>query len=120
MLGERGPQTPAERKRALKRILRPEADPPNPDPNPNSIEETQWPVKGTIEVPDIRLDLCSSLYEILIAPANGGQIRFDARMRRDLVRVGESNRGDDGPRHVEAGVDGPLACIWVAAEGQRE
>jgi hypothetical protein len=104
MLRDRGPRTPADRRRALKRIRRLEADPPKPNP----IDEAQWPVKGTIEVPDIRLDICSSLYEILIAPANGGQIRFDAMMCRDLVRAGESDRGDDGPRHVEAGVEGLL------------
>ena len=65
-------------------------------------------MKATIEAPDLRLDSCSSLYEILIAPTNGGQIRFDAMMCRDLVRAGESDRGDDGPTHVEAGVEGLL------------
>jgi hypothetical protein len=57
----RGPSPPAERKRALKRIRRLQADPPNP----NSMDEIQWLVKWTIEVRDIRLDICSSLYKIL-------------------------------------------------------
>src|SRR5580692_3573258 len=99
MLGDRGPGTPAECERALKRMRRREADPPNPNPNrnPNPIDETQWPVKGSIEGPVIRFDIRSSLYEFLIAPTIGGQIRSDAMMCRDLVRAGESDRGSDGP-----------------------
>ena len=33
--------------------------------NPNSIDEIRRGVMWTIEVPDIRLDICSSLYKIL-------------------------------------------------------
>jgi hypothetical protein len=49
---------PAERRRELEHFSHFETRPLNP----NSIDEIQRVVIWTIEVPDIRLDICSGLY----------------------------------------------------------
>lgn len=54
----RGPSTPEERKQALKYISDFEADPLNQELQP----EIQWVVKWTMEVPDVRLNICQGLF----------------------------------------------------------
>ena len=70
----RGPSTPAERKQALEFIHHFEADPLNPDLK----TEIQWVLNWSMEVPDIRLDLCISFYKLPDAQSKDGQILFDA------------------------------------------
>jgi hypothetical protein len=102
---DRGPSTPAERKQALEYIRHFQADPLNPELN----AEIQWVVKWTMDVPDIRLDLCTSLYKLSNADARGRQVLFDAMVFAQTAFVLEnSDRQEDGPAQVQAGVDGVL------------
>jgi len=106
----RGPSTPAERKQALEYIRHFEADPLNPGLKP----EIQWVVKWTMEVPDIRLDLCTSFYKLPKAQAKDGQILFDAMVFAQTAFVLENpDRQDNGPAQVEAGVEGVLRTYEV-------
>ena len=101
---DRGPSTPAERKQALEYVRHFEADPLNPDMQ----AEIQWVLQWTREVPDIRLDLCTSFYK-LKAASKDGQIIFDAMVLAQTAFVLENpDRQDDGPAQVEAGVEGVL------------
>jgi hypothetical protein len=102
---DRGPSTAAERSQALQYIHRFQADPLNPDLK----AEIQWVLKWTMDVPDIRLDLCISFYKLPKAGSKDGQILFDAMVLAQTAFVLENpDRKDDGTAQVEAGVEGVL------------
>lgn len=101
----RGPSTPAERKQALEFIHHFEADPLNPDLK----TEIQWVLNWSMEVPDIRLDLCISFYKLPDAQSKDGQILFDAMVLAQTAFVLENpDRQDNGPAQMEAGAEGVL------------
>jgi hypothetical protein len=102
---DRGPSTPAERRQALEYIRHFQADPLNPNLN----AEIQWVLKWTMEIPDIRLDLCTSFYKLPKAQSKDGPLLFDAMVLAQTRFVLENpDRQDDGPAQVEAGVEGVL------------
>jgi hypothetical protein len=110
---DRGPSTPAERKQALEIIRRYQADPLNPDLK----TEIQWVVEWTREVPDIRLDLCTSFYK-LKTESKDGEIIFDAMLLAQTAFVLENpDRQDDGPAQVEAGAEGVLHVYEAMIKG---
>jgi len=103
-IADRGPSTPAERKQALEFARHFEADPLNPDLN----AEIQWVLKWTMEVPDIRLDLCTS-FDKLKFESKDGHLFFDAMVLAQTGFVLEHpDRKDDGPAQTEAGAEGVL------------
>jgi hypothetical protein len=102
---DRGPSTPAEREQALKYIRHFQADPLNPDLR----AEIQWVVKWTMEVPDIRLELCTSFYKFPKAESKDRELLFNAMVFSQTQYVLENlTRQDDGRAQVEAGVEGVL------------
>jgi hypothetical protein len=102
---DRGPSTPAEREQALKYIRNFQTDPLNPDLK----AEIAWVVKWTMEVPDIRLDLCTSFYKLAKAESKDGELLFDAMVFSQTEFVLENpTRQDNGRAQVEAGVEGVL------------
>jgi len=102
---DRGPSTAAERKQALAYIHRFQADPLNPDLGP----EIQWVLNWTMQVPDIRLDLCISFYKLPKAQSKDGSLLFDAMVMAQTAFVLENpDHQDEGPAQVEAGVEGVL------------
>jgi len=105
LAADRGPSTPAERKQALAYIRHFQADPLNPNLN----AEIQWVLKWTMEIPDIRLDLCTSFYKLPKAQSKDGPLLFYAMVLAQTAFVLQNpDRQDDGPGQVEAGVDGVL------------
>jgi hypothetical protein len=107
---DRGPSTPAERKQALEYIRHFQADPLNPNLKP----EIQWVVKWTIEVPDIRLDLCTSFFKLPKAESKDGQTLFNAMVFAQTAYLLENpDRQDDKLAQVEAGVEGVLRVYEV-------
>jgi hypothetical protein len=101
---DRRPSTPEERKQALEYVRHFEADPLNPDRQ----AEIQWVLQWTREVPDIRLDLCTSFYKLKMA-SKDGQILFDAMVLAQTAFVLENpDRQDNGPAQMEAGAEGVL------------
>ena len=106
----RGHSTPAERKQALEYIHHFQADPLNPDLTP----EIQWVVKWTIEVPDIRLDLCTSFFKLPKAESKDGQTLFNAMVFAQTAYLLENpDHQDDKLAQVEAGVEGVLRVYEV-------
>ncbi len=102
---DRGPSTPQERKQALEYIRHFKADPLNP----NLKAEAQWVMEWTREVPDIRLDLCTSFYKMPKAEFKDGQVLFSAMVLAQTAFVLENpDRQDDGLAQVQAGVEGVL------------
>jgi hypothetical protein len=67
----------------------------------------------TIEVPDTGLDICSSLYKILRRQRKTGRFFRHDRVCADGVCAGASDRRNDGPVQVEAGVEGLLHAYAV-------
>jgi hypothetical protein len=107
---DRGPSTPAERKQALDYIHHFQADPLNPELKP----EIEWVVKWTMEVPDIRLDLCTSFFKLPKADAKDGQTLFNAMVFAQTAYLLENpDRQDDRLAQVEAGVEGVLRVYEV-------
>jgi hypothetical protein len=107
---DRGPSTAAERKQALEYIHHFQADPLNPNLTP----EIQWVVKWTMEVPDIRLDLCTSFFKLPKADSRDGQILFNAMVFAQTAYLLEnSDRQDDKLAEIEAGVEGVLNVYEV-------
>jgi hypothetical protein len=107
---DRGPSTPAERKQALEYIHRFQADPLNPD----LAAEIQWVVKGTMEVPDIRLDLCTSFFTLTKAGSRDGQTLFNAMVFAQTAYLLEnSDRRIDKLAELQAGVEGVLHVYEV-------
>jgi hypothetical protein len=107
---DRGPSTPEERRQALEYIRHFQADPLNPDLK----TEIQWVVMWTMEVPDIRLDLCTSFYKLPKAEFKDGQTLFEAMVFAQTAFVLENpDRQDDGPAQVEAGVEGVLRVYQI-------
>jgi hypothetical protein len=107
---DRGPSTAAERKQALEYIHHFQADPLNPNLTP----EIQWVVKWTMEVPDIRLDLCVSFFKLPKADSRDGQILFNAMVLAQTAYLLENrDRQDDKLAELEAGVEGVLNVYEV-------
>ena len=107
---DRGPSTPAERKQALEYIRHFQADPLNPNLKP----EIQWVVKWTIEVPDIRLDLCTSFFKLPKSESKDGQTLFNAMVFAQTAYLLENpDHQDDKLAQVEAGVEGVLRVYEV-------
>jgi len=101
----RGHSTPAERKQALEYIHHFQADPLNPDLKP----EIQWVVKWTIEVPDIRLDLCTSFFKLPKAESKDGQTLFNAMVFAQTAYLLENpDHQIDKLGELQAGVEGVL------------
>jgi hypothetical protein len=104
-LPDRGPSTAEERSQALDVIHQFQADPLNPA----LAAKIQWVVKWTMEVPDIRLDLCTSFFNLPKADSKDGQKLFNAMVFAQTAFVLENpDKKDDGMAQVEAGVDGVL------------
>ena len=102
---DRGPSTPAERKQALEYIHRFQADPLNPDLTP----EIQWVVKWTMEVPDIRLDLCTRFFKLTKAGSQDGQTLFNAMVFAQTAYLLENpDHQIDKLGELQAGVEGVL------------
>jgi hypothetical protein len=65
--------------------------------------------KWTIDVPDIRLDLCTSFYKLPKAETKDGKILFDAMVFVQTAFVLENpDWQDNGPAQIEAAVEGVL------------
>lgn len=107
---DRGPSTPEERKQALAIIHRFQADPLNPDLQP----QIRWVAQWTRDVPDIRLDLCTSFYKLDGASTKDGQLLFNAMLLSQTAFVLENpEHQDDGPAQVQAGIQGVLNAYEV-------
>jgi hypothetical protein len=107
---DRGPSTPAEPKQALEYIHRFQADLLNPDLTP----QIQWVVKWTMEVPDIRLDLCTSFFKLTNAGSKDGQTLFNAMVFAQTAYLLEnSDRQNNKLEELQAGVEGVLHVYEV-------
>ena len=80
---DRGPSTPEERKQAPESIQHFQADPLNPKLKP----EIQWVVKWTMEVPDVRIDICTNFYKLPKADEKDGKTLFAAMMFAETAFV---------------------------------
>jgi hypothetical protein len=110
----RGPSTPEERKQALKYIGDFQADPLNPNLQP----EIQWVVKWTQQIPDVRLDLCSSFYKLREPEKKDGQTLFTAMVFAQTVFVLQNpDKQNDHLAQYQAGVEGVLRIYETLRKG---
>jgi len=102
---DRGPSTPEERKQALDYIHHFEADPLNPALKP----EIQWVIKWTIEIPDVRVSLCTILDKLPKGDKKDGQTLFTAMVMAQTAFVLQNpDKQNDDLAQYQAGVEGVL------------
>jgi len=106
---DRGPSTPEERKQALEYIHHFENDPLNPALKP----EIQWIVEWTIQIPDVRVSLCSIL-NLPKGNKKDSQTLFTAMILEQTAFIlKNSDKQNDDLAQYQAGVEGVLRIYEV-------
>jgi hypothetical protein len=107
---DRGPSTPEERKQALEYIQRFEANPLNPNLQP----EKEWLTRWMIEVPDIHVKVCMLLDKLPKGDKKDSQALFNAMFFSQIAFVLENpDKQNDDLAQYEAGVEGALRVYEV-------
>ena len=100
----RGPSTPEERKQALAYIHHFEADPLNPNMQP----EKEWLTAWMIQVPDLHVKVCM-LLNLPKGDKKDSQALFNAMFFSQITFVIENpDKQNDDLAQFEAGVEGAL------------
>jgi hypothetical protein len=106
----RGPSTPEERQRALEYIRHFEADPLNPDLR----NEREWVIRWTIEIPDVRINLCPNLVKLPKGERKDSVTLFTAMTFAETAfTLQHPDKQDDLPAQYQAGVEGVLRIYEI-------
>lgn len=107
---DRGPSTPEERKQAIQYIQDFESDPLSQ----RSIEEREWVLKWTIEIPDIHIHACMILDKLPKGDKkDSGTIFIAETFSQAAFLIQHPDRQDDRIAEYQAGVEGALRAYEV-------
>jgi hypothetical protein len=107
---DRGPSTPEERKQALEYIQHFEADPLNPNLQP----EKEWLTLWMIQVPDIHVKVCMILDKLPKGNKKDSQALFNAMFFSQIAFVLQNpDKQNDDLAQYQAGVEGALRIYEV-------